>query len=177
MAAIDSEKFYLLDQFPGTVNPGFEGDNAYDGFDGLYCNVAAAKYPLGTKIQRVIVDPATGVKGSAIFMYAQAAGTIALAALCGIDGNAPYVLSTDGSNCAKGPVAVACKAMTANYYGWFWVGGVCPEVLVSGLGTTYLTDGNVVKGAVSIINATDVIQLGAGVAGSVDVGIALSADA
>jgi len=46
---------------------------------------------------------------------------------------------------------ITISAMTDDYYGWFWCGGVCPEFMVSGMGGTYATDGNVEIGPIASV--------------------------
>jgi len=36
--------------------------------------------------------------------------------------------------------------MTNNYYGWFWVGGVCPVDTISGLDGIFGSDGSITAG-------------------------------
>jgi hypothetical protein len=37
----------------------------------------------------------------------------------------------------KGPIAIALSAMTEDYFGWFWCGGLCPEFWVPALGGNF----------------------------------------
>jgi hypothetical protein len=42
--------------------------------------------------------------------------------------------------------------MTTGRYGWFWVGGVCPEEFVTDLGGNYYTDATVAIGDMTLAN-------------------------
>jgi len=132
--------------------------DAKGGFTGSAThNVATAQYPIGTKIQ--IQNTGTGVEGPSIFMYAQV-GTqnpdvdIAAKSVCTFDNASnPFKLTNDSDgdiSTRSCPAAVALSAMTNSYYGWFWVGGVCPESLVSDLGGNYATDSTVAAGAMCV---------------------------
>ena len=160
-STIDSEKVVLVDGFPGY--PGaLSSTDAKNGFtDASHHNVATAQYPIGTKIQ--VQNSGTGIAGPSIFMYGQIGtqnGDVAIAAktICIFDSASdPYELTNDPDSAVgigAGPIAVALSAMTDAYYGWFWVGGVCPEAFVSGLGGNYPTDSTVVAGTFCAGNLT-----------------------
>ena len=165
-STIDSEGITLLDLFPGVPRDVHQETDAKGGFtDSATHNVETAKYPIGTKIQ--IQNTGAGKEGPSIFMYGQV-GTqnpdvaIAAKSVCTFDSTSnPFKLTNDSAgdiSTRSCPAAVALSAMTNDYYGWFWVGGVCPEGLVSDLGGTYATDGTVAAGAMCVgaLAASDV---------------------
>jgi len=151
---IDSEKIMLFDGFPGAPDPRYGPPT--DGFTGaLSHNVAAAAYPIGTKIE--VRNTTLGIPGLSRFIYLKLEsqdGTHALAArhIVALHSDAtPYDVTNDnGADLAAqcGPIAVGLSAMTTDYYGWFWCGGVCPEDWVPALGGLYatLTPGTVAIG-------------------------------
>ena len=155
-STLDSDLFYLLDTTPGVPNPTLT--TPVGGFTAAAChNVAAAIYPVGTKIQ--VYNETAGVAGNSTFVYAQAEtqdGTNIIAAR--------HFLTTYGTtpvwwkftNDAGGDIGdginslvVALSAMTTAYYGWFWCAGVCPEDYVAALGGNYYTEGDVAIGPVT----------------------------
>lgn len=159
-STLDSEKFYLIDLFPGAPIPSFTAQLPSGGFTGSEShNVASAAYPLGTKIQVQNRSASAGVDGFSIFMYGQV-GTqnpdvsIGAKSVCTLDSASdPYELTNDSDTdiaTTSCPAAVALSAMTNGNYGWFWVGGVCPEEHVSGLAGNYDTEGNVVAGGIVV---------------------------
>jgi len=147
---IAGNKIILLDRFPGT--PLQNVSVPEDGFTGTaHHNVATAAYPVGTKIQvycdgGTVTGTTTSNAGYAVFVYAKLEtqdGTNILAAkhICVLEKDAePYDLCNDSASdigATLGPVAVGLSAMTNDYYGWFWCGGVCPVEYVAALGGTY----------------------------------------
>ena len=203
-STIHGSKIQLWDRWPGRAT--ILATPPTDGFTGAdHHNVAAAKYPVGTKIQ--VYD--TTNKGYATFIYLQyiagtAASGIALAArsfVCpqlaanataGNNALPTFFKVTDDASEAliQGPVAVALSAMTTLYYGWFWCDGVCPVDFVPALLTsTYVTDGNVIAGALAVLanpsGSYDTIVLGFATTGAahatsvvdkIACGVALKAD-
>ena len=69
--------------------------------------------------------------------------------------------------------------MTDEYYGWFWVGGVCPVTFVSALDGDFVTADAVVAGGVTVADYVTDDRLAFGpVASAVNaVGLSMSADA
>jgi hypothetical protein len=141
---IDSELFVLNDLWPGRPNPSY-GLPA-DGFTGTaHHNVAAAAYPIGTKIQ--VRNATLGIAGLSTFIYlnlaAQDANVLAARHIVALhSGATPYVVTNDAANDLAsqiGPIAIGLGAMTTGRYGWFWCGGVCPEDFVPALGGLYAT--------------------------------------
>lgn len=168
---IDSQLFHLIDNWPGVPTPG--GLIPQDGFTAAaQHNVAAARRRVGEKIQVYCDGLLTGTTaGYATLMYLKM-GTqnpdVAVAAktIC-VPDSATNILevTNDPDSCISlptGMVAIALSAMTNGYYGWFWVGGVCPEQYVAALGGNYLTEGNVAAGHITAKDMTaDSIGFGA----------------
>ena len=140
---IDSEGFYLLDLFPGVADP--RRGVPTDGFTGAdHHNVSSVQYPIGTKIQ--VYNQGTGVDGLSVFVYAKLEmqdATNVLAARHFVTQHSDataYDLTNEAASdigTGLGAVAVGLGAMTVDYFGWFWCGGVCPEAFVSDLGGSY----------------------------------------
>ena len=136
----------LIDNFPGvpeaktmpraTITASAAGHNA-----------VAAAHPLGAKIQlRQSGD--NGPAGLSTLMYAkleEAHGTnkvVGAGIVCTLSGETalePTLLSNDEGDIgtyASGMCAVSIAAVTENYYGWWWIGGVAPADQVAALRTT-----------------------------------------
>ena len=153
----------LQDTIPGNVNPNLGIPTG--GFCGAtHHNVATEVYPVGTKIQ--VYD--STMKGYSTFVYlkngtasgvAIAAGQVMIPA--GATQNPTYltyVYTNDPDDgILGGSCAVALSAMTNNYYGWFWCGGVAPIGICADYATNYgvkatttiATDDSVAIGPVS----------------------------
>jgi hypothetical protein len=175
----------LQDTVQGNVNSNLP--QPVGGFTGSeHHNVATAKYDVGTKVQ--VYDETS--KGYSTFVYLKngtAAATIAAGQVmipAGATQNPTYltyVYTNDpddgivGGNCA-----IALSAMTDDYYGWFWCGGVAPVGITnSGITstTTIATDDSVAIGAVSTGDLTaDKAGLILATTLKIDVGIAMKAD-
>lgn len=185
-STIDSELFVLYDNWPGDADPGLAQDPPRDGFTGTdHHNVAAAAYPIGSKIQ-VYNRGDTGQPGFATFVYLQV-GTqdletvIAVKTVVVPDSSTYwYRVTNDPADSIVVPcglAGIAVSAITNAYYGWFWCGGVCPEEFVAGLGGTYATDGNVVAGDLTAhALAAGVTGLGPREAGEGAFGFAIAGD-
>lgn len=176
-STLDDSKFILYDRFPGAVD--YNQSTPVDGFTGAsHHNVATAVYKVGTKIQ--VYDETN--KGYSTFIYLQYKANTAKVAVNALaakqfvsiqltaNGATTYATdsvwywATDAGDVAllQSALAVALSAMTTDYYGWFWCGGVCPVSFVSGLGGNYVTDGNVAAGAgiVGVQNASATASAG-----------------
>ena len=67
--------------------------------------------------------------------------------------------------------------MTAQYYGWFWVGGVCPENDVTGtMSGNYRTDGTVAIGPIDVADVATTDNLGFALSAVEACGFSYSAD-
>ena len=184
-STIDDQKIALIDNWPGEPNHNLGIPTG--GFTGSgHHNVAAAIYPIGTKIQAY--DSTSN--GYATFIYLQyiigSSSTLGAKDPVAMDTSEQstvattstwYKVTSDGGEALiLGPLAFAISTLTTTYYGWFWCGGVCPVALVSGLGGTYVTDGTIAAGKaftggnstadgnISLIVAPDVSNSTAGVA-------------
>jgi hypothetical protein len=137
---------FLVDNWPGEVTQGPNPDDW-----SVYS--ATEDYPLGTK--RMVYDDTNNGWATLMFLkYSTGAGTVAVAtvrSICAIDTTAVATagqychVTNDGSDAQlTGPLAVALGTLTNNYYGWFWVGGVCPVDTIATLDDgLYGTDGGI----------------------------------
>jgi len=142
---IDSELIILLDLLPGHPNPHMRIPT--DGFTGAgHHNVVAAAYDVGTKVQVYNHSASAGVDGYSTFVYGKlemqdATNVLAARHFCTLHSDAvPFDFTNDAATDigeSLAPVVVGLGAMTVDYYGWFWCGGVCPEEHVSDLGGVY----------------------------------------
>jgi hypothetical protein len=193
-STITSSNVILLDKFPGVpVNmnlpPGFADTTNAGDMANYGHNVATAIYKPGTKIQ-IYHEGAIGVAGFSTFIYLQASSNsvvVAKSLVTPAAAGAPYTVTTIASGAVGlgyGPAAIACSAVTATYYGWFWCGGVCPCDYVAAFVTstaagTLVTNGLVAVGGMSvgtlIAGTTITLVPTATVLGTI--GIASSADA
>lgn len=173
MPSILAKNLVLQDTVAGEVNSNLP--QPVGGFTGSeHHNVATAKFDVGTKIQ--VYDITS--KGYSTFVYQQngTASGVAIAAgqvMCpagatqnsGLDKS---IFTNDPDDCIVGTASIiALSAITDDYFGWFWCGGVAP-IGTSNSGiistTTVETDGNVVVGPVSSIDVAATDQLGLGLA-------------
>lgn len=153
-STIDTKNIVLFDGWPESNTLPM---TPQDGFNGSsHHNVATMEFQLGTKC-RIYNDIAAskGKEGWATMIYLQA-GTenattvVAAKAICvpiGTSDAGGYRVSNDCDTpvtaaTGVGLVAVAISAMTVDYYGWYWCGGVAPADMITS-GTTYVTDGTI----------------------------------
>ncbi|HUX01725.1 MAG TPA: hypothetical protein VMY35_12180 [Phycisphaerae bacterium] len=142
---IDSELFYLLDTTPGVPDPRVSPPR--DGFLGAdHHNVAAAAYPVGTKVQVRNHSASAGVDGLSVFCYGKlemqdTTNVLAARHFCAQHTDAiPFDFTNEAASdlgAGLSGLVVGLGAMTVDYFGWFWCAGVCPEEWVSGLGGVY----------------------------------------
>jgi hypothetical protein len=147
---IDSQEFVLFNHWGDPVSY----EEPKDGFTGSeHHNVATAAYRPGSVTQVYCADTSTSRGGYAQFVYLKlehqdTTNVLAARMICtthtdkeitDVTNDATTALADEGGFCA-----IALGAMTTDYYGWFWCGGVCPEVWVSALGGYYATDNTVV---------------------------------
>jgi hypothetical protein len=167
--SIAPSDFILLDNFPGVASP-----NTPMPTGGFAQKDTSALYPVGTKITKY-QDNSVGAQGSsvankgyytmmytAMYDYTNAAdaseGRLCQLA-CGsakARGGIFVTLDTSGGQNVQagknyGPVAIPCVSFGFSFaspeYGWFWVGGVCPNHDLSGCDITgYLIDATDVDG-------------------------------
>lgn len=142
----------LNDKVPGFVNPNLSIPK--DGFDGTTYSacVTTAVYPLGTKI--AVYNDATNWPGWSTLVYgwyqdgsdgptssqeiSTGYGVCSHACSCEsmADGtyHGPYRYTTDITNSdltRGGPAVIPVHALSTCTYGWFWCGGVCPNVCIT----------------------------------------------
>ena len=144
-ATLDSEYIILFNHWGDATST----EVPQDGFTGAsHHNVANPVYRPGEVVQ-VYCDGTTGKAGYSQFVYLKlehqdTTNLLAVKNVCvphtdkvitDVTNDQTTALGDEGGFCA-----VALSAMTVDYYGWFWCGGVCPEEYVSGLGGNYCTD-------------------------------------
>ena len=176
-STLDDNLILLIDTFPGVVTHGPKPSSwtAYG---------TTALFDIGTK--RAVYCSTN--KGWATLMYLGIKGGsgyatgLAVKGICGLkttDASAglSYILTPDGGDCLlNGPIAIClgtitfANATTQIQYGWFWVGGICPVSVISGLDGNYVTDGNVT--AEKGMDLVDATTAAFGLLGSADVGVA-----
>ena len=147
----DSEAIVLYDLWPASHV--LYNHVPQDGFTGaLHHNVATAVYPVGTKAIVRNHSATAGIDGFSTFIYLKlemqdATNVLGPRQIVACHSDAVlYDVTNDSATdlgAGKGPIAIGLSAMTVDYYGWFWCGGVCPEEYVSALGGSYATDGTV----------------------------------
>lgn len=157
-STIDTKYIVLYDLWPNGVV--LYNHIPQDGFTGsLHHNVASPAYKVGTKAI-VRNDSATaGIDGwsTLIYLKLEMQDTTNLLAArqivaCHSDAVLYDVTNEAASDLGAtlGPIAVALSAMTVDYYGWFWCGGVAPSSHVSALdGNLYTYAGDVAIGDVT----------------------------
>jgi len=186
-AVLDSEKIILFNHF-GAPDPNL--GEPKDGFTGAeHHNVATAVYPLGTVIQ--VYNKTLGVAGYSQFVYGkletQDATNVTFArCICTLHTDAvPTDFTNDNAaDLASNACVIAISAMTVDYFGWFWCGGVCPEDFVSGLGGFYNCDDSValatpalmLKDAITAGTTAGELAFAAATAGLLVVGMTLAND-
>lgn len=181
--SLQHEDFVMLDCWPGVPNS--QAPTVPNGFDstqaGNFAVAGSPTYPCGTKIQG-FQDSTVGAGGSHVankgyytMMYAQYhdyttgdltdPGMVVTMACCsaqalGEMGVAQDITSGNDISLAGGPAGIACCSLSDTQYGWFWVGGVCPNYDVTSLDdvTGFITDGNVTAGDPLCIRSNDVTQ-------------------
>jgi len=90
----------------------------------------AGVYPLGTCIG--YFNSTIGGYGVCAYLQAKEALTIGLVATSlATSHTAVQITLTGGMAIGCAPAAVALSSITDEYYGWFWVKGVCPDFYTS----------------------------------------------
>lgn len=183
-STLDDQKFFLIDQFPGSV-----GDNIIPSPSSWTTYGTTEDFSIGTK--RRIYDATS--KGFAILTYLKVTGGtegnangMAVKSICGVKtstaaagtaGWAHTVTPDGGEALLNGPIAIALGTVSAanftantSYYGWFWTGGVCPVATITGLDGNYATDENVAAGSgMDMVDNSGPIAFG--IVAAADVGI------
>jgi len=185
-STIDDQYLWLKDMIPGPASFGELPSADADGnifTNASHHNVATAKYSVGTKV--TVYDNTNSGYATLAYLRMGAAGgvTVAAKSVCapGTSGTAKWYRVSNSSTLfvANSYCAVALSAMTDEYYGWFWVGGVCPVTFVSALDGDFVTADAVVAGGVTVADYVTDDRLAFGpVASAVNaVGLSMSADA
>jgi len=159
---IDSLSIVLFDNWPRC--PAMLESLPTDGFLGAtHHNITAAAYKPGTKCfyWNAGDGAAAGVAGWATFIYLKGypvtdAPPTCAAKQCVLPNNAEnlYQVTNDKDQCilstGMGLGAMMTSIMTftttAIKYGWFWCGGICPEVAITDFGGGHQTTGSVIAG-------------------------------
>ena len=155
MADSTIKSIYLVLNDSMTGYLGIDQSTPDDGFTGTsHHNVAAAVYPVGTRKAVYI----SSLQGYSILTYLQNGVASGVAVAAGqvmipddVSNNANYYPTKITDDPDEGLLASACaiaiSAMTNDYYGWFWTGGVCPVGIGSmTAATTTATDDSVTVG-------------------------------
>lgn len=154
--AIDSEEFYLFDNWPGT--PLQSAAVPTGGFTGsAHHNVSSPAYPVGTKIA-VMNTHASYQIGGSVFIYLRNIEIVSTSVPVAVK---HWVIPKNTSNWYEvtnennsiladagtpGAIGLSTMSTTTGYYGWFWCGGVCPTQYVTDLDGDFVTDSTVVAG-------------------------------
>jgi len=176
--SIDDQKLVLIDRWPGDAMQNAKVPE--DGFMGTsHHNVATAVYPVGTKIQVYCKGTAaqgtlTGNAGYATFIYLkleemEATNTCLQKNLVATEStltgsvadNVYDVTNEAATDMGAGLVPAAVSlgtpsgtaAMTENYYGWYWCGGVCPVDYCDNLNGNYRCTTGAIIGPVARLDA------------------------
>jgi hypothetical protein len=177
----------LTDTVRGYTSP--DQSIPLDGFAGAdHHNVAAAKYPLGTK-KYVYIPSLKQWSGLTYLQTSAASGTAIAAGMVmipdDVTNNASYYptkfTNDPDEGLLGGPMAVAISAMTDDYYGWFWTDGCAPVGHGSMTATTTVaTDDSVAITTASSFSTCDLTADKAGIkvltAGLVPCGWAIKSD-
>ena len=135
---IDSEYFILKDNWPASPFQCNGVPCSYNLQGHASHNVATAAYPIGTKFQVYNDGSVAGLAGWSTMIYLQVGtqGTVAAIGAKSIcmqgSVSGPYVVTnnfSDATDPNNGLCAIGIGAVTNDYYGWFWCGGVAPEIL------------------------------------------------
>ena len=181
-STIDSAYIVLNDLCPGFFLYGHKPTGGFTGSTHHNVTETARVYAPGTKM----IVPNTTYKGFSTFTYLQygvTGDTCAAKAICVPDSTATakwyQVCNTPANDIVNMYCAVALSAMTADYYGWFWTGGPCPENEVSALDGNFVTQGSVIAGGFSVGDSGSGTLLGFIVTASAvsTMGFSLAADA
>jgi len=178
---IDSLSLLLFDNWP--MCPSMLESLPTDGFLGAtHHNVTAAPYKAGTKCFYWNAGDGAdaGVAGWATFIYLKGSPVTEANPTCAakqvvLPDNAEnlYQVTNDKDQCILNTGmdlgAYMTSIMTFTYttatvpkYGWFWCGGICPEVAITDFGGTFETTGTVAAGEPFQYEALSADQIGLG---------------
>jgi hypothetical protein len=189
-STLDSELFFLINKW-GPPHPSYnstipQGTGKWDG--AATQNIAApTQYPVGTVIQRYHYGTGHGASAGQdgyyqmAYLRAEAAVAAAKDICIASETDDHYAVERDPDallDATNFLIGVGIAAMTAQYYGWFWVGGVCPENdVTSTMGGNYRTDGTVAIGPIDVADVSTTDNLGFALSAVESCGFAYSADA
>jgi hypothetical protein len=184
-STIDSELIFLMNKWGAAPDPNHQntipqGDGTWSGANSQ--NVIAPAYPVGTVIQCYNDGDSAGQSGYYEMIYLRAEEAILGAkSICVPAATDDHYSVTDDISSAldatNAQIGVAIAAMTAQYYGWFWCGGVCPEAIESDMGGNYNADGSLAIGPMHALDAGDASLIGFTVSAVEACGMSFAADA
>ena len=184
-STIDSELIFLMNKWGVAPTPAFQdtipvGDGTWSGADSQ--NVIAPAFPIGTVIQCYNDSAVAGMDGYYEMIYLRAEEAILGAkSICVPAATDDHFSVTDNIanalDATNAQVGCAVAAMTAQYYGWFWCGGVCPEAIESDMGGNYNADGSLDIGPMDALDAGDAALIGFTVSAVAACGMSFSLDA
>jgi len=144
------------DGFAGTGGPNnFKTTTSVNGF-----NSSTAAFPVGTKVR--YNNDTLGGYGTCIYLkYSDGAGTVTIVAGDSVRSTTTFgTVSADVTDqVVVGATAIAVGTVDDGNYGWFWCGGVCPDLNTAAStklsATNATTDGTVTAAADFIQSGTD----------------------
>jgi len=181
----------LYDLLPGPLTFDLPpADASGDVFgNATHCNVSTAAFRQGTKVA-YYDETNSGWSIMAYLKFIAGTGTAGDGVLAGgpySDGTTaqPFTVTHDGesTNQRYGYAAVAVLEMTTTYFGWWWIGGVCPSDKAPNLAavtTGIITATNDVADGepLTLVDSSNTVALdNVGTLTTTIVGIALHADA
>ena len=182
-STLEQKYLFLFDRWPGPIRYDLPPANsAGDTFGNTtHCNVAAAKYDVGTKV--AYYDNTNHGWSILTYLKFEANGETNqnIGTLCApfitttID---PYEVTADSDTTQfslSGPAAVMIVAMTDEYFGWFWTGGVAPyekatafaTAITTGTAATY----HIITQNADVAAGSSVVLIDCGTAGRLGIGL------
>lgn len=165
---IDSELIFLMNKWGVAPDPAYQdtipdGDGTWSGANSQ--NVEVPLYPIGAVIQCYNDGSVAGQSGPYEMIYLRAEEAIAAVKyLCVPGADDDHFSVTDNiSNALDATnvkVGIAVAAMTSQYYGWFWCGGVCPEAIESDMGGDYTTNASLEIGPMEALDEGSGVIIG-----------------
>jgi len=172
---LDHEDFILTDNWPGVPFQSNGQPCSYNLQGDASHNVETAAYQVGTKIQVYNDGAVAGLNGLSIMIYLKvgtqgATTAIAAKSICVPDSATDFYSvtnsATDAVDLDSGLCAVAIGAVVDGRHGWFWCGGMCPDILCDSLaagasgtmGGTYLGKPNLEIGPIYLATASSTVH-------------------
>ena len=181
---IDSELIFLMNKWGVAPVPAHQdkipdGDGTWSGANSQ--NVVAPAYPVGTVIQCYNDGGVAGQNGPYEMIYLRAEEAIAAVKyICVPAATDDHFSVTDNIanalDATNAQVGIAVDAMTSQYYGWFWCGGVCPEAIESDMGGNYATDASLAIGPMDAVDGGGGVIIGFTASAVAACGMSYSAD-